>query len=202
MAVFLLVAGCATSAPKRSARAASSLEVLQQNSTKARTQIDAVTSSLETLLNAPPEKLREAYDRYDRDVKNMNDYADAIKENDVDLKKNGQTYLQEWQKDASSVNDPELRAIAEQRQSEMADRTASMRTTVTAAADSFAAFLRDINDIRKVLGNDLTPTGQESVRNTALAQSVQSEATRVKAALEDAERAVASVRSQITPTAQ
>ncbi|HEX9983207.1 MAG TPA: DUF2959 family protein [Thermoanaerobaculia bacterium] len=202
MAVFLLVAGCATSAPNRSARAASSLEVLQQNSTKARTQIDEVTSSLDTLLSATPEKLREAYDRYDRNVKNMNEYADAIKENDVDLKKNGETYLQAWQKDASSVSDPELRAIAEQRQSEMTERTASMRSTVTAAAESFAAFLRDINDIRKVLGNDLTPTGQTSVRNTALVQSVQSEASRVKAALEDAERAVANVRSQITPTAQ
>lgn len=192
--------GCGTSAPNRSARAASSLEVLQQNSMKARTQIDEVSSSLEVLLNAPPEKLREAYDRYDRNVRNMNDYAEAIRENDSDLRKNGNAYLGQWQKDASTISDPELRAIAEQRQSEMKQKMDSMRATVTAAAQSFEAFLRDINDIRKVIGNDLTSTGQAGVRNTALAQSVRDEGARVKMAIQEAEAAIANLRAQITPT--
>jgi chromosome segregation ATPase len=201
-AILILAIGCSTSAPNRSARAVSSLEVLQQNSGKARTQIDEVTSSLETLMNAAPERLREAYDRYDRSVSRMIEYAGALRENEHDLQTNGRTYLSQWQKDASSVTDPELRAVAEQRQNEMEAKNASMRTTVTAAVQSFTAFERDISDIRKVIGNDLTATGQNAVRNTTLAQSVRDEGARVKSALQDAEAAIAELRTQITPASK
>jgi len=173
---------------------------MQQNSEQARKQIDAVLSSLDTLLNASPGKLREAFDRYNGAVKRMNDYAEKIRENDSDLKKNGAAYLDQWKETASGVSDPELRAIAQDRQNEIADKGRSVRTTITTASESFAAFLRDIGDIRKVIGNDLTPTGQDSVKNTQLVQNVELEGAKVKDALQNAERAVSDLRSQITPT--
>lgn len=200
VAILLMFVACATSAPDRAARAASSLEVMQQNSSKTRAQIDTVLSSLDALLEAPADRLRETYDRYDKDVKKMNEYADAIRENDRDLRKNGNTYLTQWQRDASDVSDPELRAIAEQRREQIARSTESMRASLTSAAGSFEAFLRDVNDIKKVIGNDLTPTGQASVKQTAVAQSARSEGARVKSSIYDAEQAIERLRSQITPT--
>lgn len=191
---------CATSAPDRAARAASSLEVMQQNSSRARAQIDTVLASLDAMLNAPSDKLRDAFDRYNRDVKKMNEYADAIRENDTDLRKNGNTYLAQWQRDTSNISDPELRAIAEQRRTQIAQSNQSMRSTITAAAGSFEGFLRDINDIHKVMGNDLTATGQASVRETTVAQTARNEGARAKTALLEAEQAIASFRTQITPT--
>jgi FtsZ-binding cell division protein ZapB len=191
---------CATSAPDRAAKAASSLDVMQQNSAKARAQIDTVLVSLDTMLNAPADRLRETYDRYDKDVKKMNQYADAIRENDTDLRKNGNTYLAQWQRDSSKVSDPELRALAQQRRDQVARSSQSMRSTLTSAAGSFEAFLRDINDIHKVIGNDLTLTGQANIKQTTVAQTAQSEGARVKIAIRDAEQAIDSLRSQITPT--
>lgn len=172
---------------------------MQENSTRARMQIDEVSSSLDAVLSADPDKLRDAYDRFDRNVKKMNDYADAIRENEADLRANGKTYLDAWRQDASSVSDPELRAVAERRQSEIAGKVENMRSTISATTSTFTDYLRDINDIRKVLGNDLTATGQASVRNTTLAQSVRDEGARTKAAIESAESAIADVRAQITP---
>jgi len=195
-----MLVACATSAPDRAARAASSLDVMQQNSAKARGQIDTVLASLDALLDAPADRLRETYDRYDKGVKQMNEYADAIRENDRDLRKNGNTYLAQWQRDASDVSDPELRAIAEQRRRQIAESFQAMRTTLTSTAGSFEAFLRDINDIKKVIGNDLTPTGQASVKQTAVAQSARSEGARVKSAIYESEQAIDRLRSQITPT--
>ncbi|HEV7765742.1 MAG TPA: DUF2959 family protein [Thermoanaerobaculia bacterium] len=199
-AALVLFTACATSAPDRAARAASSLEVMQQNSAKAGAQIDTVLSSLDAMLDASPEKLREAYDRYDRDVRKMNEYADAIRENDTDLRRNGNTYLSQWQKDTSNIADPELRTLAEQRREQIAQSTQSMRGTVTSAADSFEAFLRNINDIRKVMGNDLTATSQANVRGTTVVQTARSEGARVKSALQSSESALQSLRTQITPT--
>jgi hypothetical protein len=199
-AVLLMFVACATSAPDRAAKAVSSLDVMQQNSSRARTQIDTVLASLDTLLNAPSDKLRDAFDRYNRDVKKMNEYADAIRENDTDLRTNGNKYLAQWQRDTSNVSDPELRTIAEQRRDQIAGANTSMRSTVTAAVGSFEGFLRDINDIHKVIGNDLTPTGQANVKQTSVVQSVQSEGARAKSALQDAEAAIEGLRSQITPT--
>ncbi len=198
--VVLLFVACATSAPDRAAKAASSLDVMQQNSSKARAQIDTVLASLDTLLNAPSDRLREAYDRYDRDVQKMNEYADAIRENDTDLRKNGNTYLSQWQRDASNISDPELRAVAEERRNQIAQSSQSMRSTVTSSVSSFEAFLRNINDIKKVIGNDLTPTGQAGVKQTTVAQTAATEGERAKAAIRDAEQAIDSLRSQITPT--
>ena len=200
--VLILVAGCATSAPDRSARTASTLDHLQQNSTKARQQIDVVVGSLDTLMNAPADQLRAAYDRYDADVKKMKEYANAIKENDQDLKKNSDSYLRSWQKDASSISNPELHAIADQRQKEIAEKYRTMSAAYTGATSAFTAYLRDIDDIRKVIGNDLTPTGQASVKNTTLAQSVRTGGEQVAQALASAETAIADFRAQITPTAK
>ena len=193
-------AACATSTPDRAVKAASSLQVMQDNSSKARAQIDTVLSSLDVLMEAPADRLRETYDRYDKDVKQMNEYAGHMRENDADLRKNGNTYLAQWQRDASNVADPELRALSEQRREEIVRSSQSMRSTVTEAAGSFEAFLRDINDIKKVMGNDLTATGQSDVRRTTVAQTARSEGARVKTMVHRAEQAIEGFRSQITPS--
>jgi hypothetical protein len=198
LALFTFAA-CATSTPDRAAKAASSLEVMQGNSSKARAQIDTVLSSLDTMLNASPDRLRETYDRYDRDVKQMNAYAADMRENDADLRTNGNAYLAHWQRDASNVSDPQLRALAEQRRDHIARSSEEMRAKVTLAAGSFAAFLRDINDIKKVIGNDLTPVGQRNVKETAVAQTANAEGLRVQAAVHDAQEAIEGFRAQITP---
>lgn len=195
----MFAAACATSAPDRAAKTASSLDVMQQNSSRARAQIGTVLLSLDTMLDASPERLRETYDRYDKDVKQMNQYADAIRENDTDLRTNGNAYLKQWQRDTSKVSDPELRALAERRRGQIAESTQAMRSTLTTAAGSFEAFLRDINDIQKVIGNDLTPAGQANVRRTAVAQTAQSGGALAEDAIREAERAIDSLRSQITP---
>ncbi len=96
--------------------------------------------------------------------------------------------------------DPELRALSEQRREEIVRSSQNMRSTVTEAAGSFDAFLRDINDIKKVMGNDLTATGQTDVRRTTVAQTARSEGTRVKAMVHRAEQANEGFRSQITPS--
>ena len=199
LAMFTFAA-CATSTPDRAVKAASSLQVMQDNSSKARAQIDTVLSSLDVLMEAPADRLRETYDRYDKDVKQMNEYAGHMRENDADLRKNGNTYLAQWQRDASNVTDPELRALSEQRREEIVRSSQSMRSTVTEAAGSFEAFLRDINDIKKVMGNDLTATGQSDVRRTTVAQTARSEGARVKAMVHRAEQAIEGFRTQITPS--
>jgi hypothetical protein len=191
---------CASSAPDRAAKTASSLDVMHQNSSKARAQIDTVLASLDTLLAAPADKLREAFDRYDRDVKKMNELADAIRENDRDLRVNGDKYLKQWQRDTSNISDPELRTIAEQRREQIGRSSTSMRSTLTSTVGGLEGFLRDINDIHKVIGNDLTATGQANVKQTSVAQSVQSEGVRAKNALSEAEQAIDGLRSEITPT--
>lgn len=197
--MVLVLVACATSAPDRSARTASTLDSLQQHSTKARLQIDTVVASLDALLNAPSDRLRAAYDKYNADVKQMKDYAAAIHDDDTDLQKNSDTYLRSWQKDASTVSNPELRAIAEQRRNEIGDKYRSMSTAYTGANQTFTAFLRDIDDIRKVIGNDLTATGQASVKNTTLAQNVKSEGQQVAQSLQGAESAIAEFKAQIKP---
>ena len=198
LALFTLAA-CATSTPDRAVKAASSLEVMHGNSSKARAQIDTVLTSLDTLLNASPDKLRETYDRYEKDVKQMNAYAADMRENDADLRTNGNAYLAQWQRDASKVSDPELRALAEQRRKQITRSSEEMRSKVTLAAGSFAGFLRDINDIQKVIGNDLTAVGQRNVKDTAVAQTAVSEGFRVKAAVHSAEQAIEGFRLEITP---
>lgn len=194
------LAACATSTPDRAVKAASSLQVMQDNSSKARAQIDTVLSSLDVLMEAPADRLRETYDRYNKDVKQMNEYAAHMRENDADLRKNGDTYLAKWQRDASNVSDPELRALSQERHDQIVRSSKDMRSTVTEAAGSFEAFLRDINDIQKVMGNDLTATGQSNVQRTNVAQTARSEGARVKAMVQRAEQAIEGFRSQITPS--
>ena len=202
-AAFLTIVtltACASSTPDRAAKAASSLEVMQSNSSMARAQIDTVLGSLDTLLNAPAENLRETFDKYESDVRQMNDYAGRMRENDADLRTNGDAYLAQWQRDASNVSDPELRELARDRSAQIGHSSEEMRSTVTDAAVSFESFLSNLNDIRKVLGNDLTLTGQETIKRTEVVQTVRLEGARVKSAVQRAESSIEGFRSKITPS--
>ncbi len=196
---IVTLTACASGTPDRAVKAASSLEVMQSNSSMARAQIDTVLGSLDTLLNAPAENLRETFDKYESDVRQMNTYADRMRENDADLRTNGDAYLAQWQRDASNVSDPELRELARDRSTQIGHSSEDMRSTVTDAAVSFEAFLSNLNDIRKVLGNDLTLTGQETIKRTEVVQTVKWEGARVKTAVQRAETAIEGFRSQITP---
>ena len=104
-----------------------------------------------------------------------------------------------WQRDASNVSDPELRALSEQRRAQIVRSSEGMRSTLTDAAGRFEVFLRDLNDIKRVIGNDLTPTGQYNVKQTAAVQTARREGARVKIAVQKAEQAIEGFRSQITP---
>jgi hypothetical protein len=191
---------CASSGPSRSAKAVETMEETHSGLTRVRTQIDQTLTSLRDLINASPERLRPAFDKYSKDVDRLRADAEQTKKRFHSMKTKRNDYLVEWEKEQGQVRDPELRQLGEARRSEVKANLDRMVDSLTVANDTFDPFLSNLGDVQKVVGNDLTATGQSLVGNTAVVQGANDKGARVAQSIDIALAALSNVAAQLSPT--
>ncbi len=131
-----------------------------------RAQIDKTLGALNRLMTASPAELRLAYAEYWKEVDAM--YAVA-KETDKDAKAvqaKSADYLAKWQKSHAEIQNPELRNASDQWRSTVISRFDGIRKSYADARAAFVPFMQNLEDVRQVLANDLTPAGVQSLAAT------------------------------------
>ena len=131
-----------------------------------RVQIDKTLGALNRLMTASPAELNPAYAQYSKEVDAM--YAVA-KETDKDAKAvpaKSADYLAKWQKSHAEIQNPELRNASDQRRSTVISRFDGIQKSYAAARAAFVPFTQNLEDVRQVLANDLTPAGVQSLAAT------------------------------------
>ena len=194
--------GCASSGPSRSAKTVDTMDETHQRLAKVRRQIDQTLGSLDNVLRANPDDLRSSFTRYSKDVDTLKEDAEATKARFKSMKSNKETYLEAWEKQKNQVNDPELRRIGEARRSEMKASLDRVVDALNVASDTFDPFLGDLRDVQKVLGSDLTATGQALVANTAVVQSSRDRGARVAQSIDIALSSISDVAGRISSTGE
>lgn len=200
IALILGIIGCSSSGPSRSAKTVDTMEDTHQSLAKVRRQIDQTLSSLGNVMQAGPGDLRSSFSRYTKDVDKLKGDAETTKKHFKSMKSKNETYLKEWEKEKSQVRDPELRRIGDARRSEAKASLDRVVDSLNVATDTFGPFLSNLVDVQKVLGNDLTPTGQAMVANTAVVQSSRDNGARVAQNIDVALASLSDVARQISPT--
>jgi hypothetical protein len=170
-ALAIGLAGCASTPVERKEQTAESLSDTKHEMAAVRARIDDTLASLEQLVNASPPDLQKAYARYARNVDGMRAEAQAMERRANDLRRRGTEYLTGWQRTQREVQDPQLRALSQERREQVAGNLADVNASFLAVRDAFSPFLTDLEDVRKVIGNDLTATGVSTVRNTEVVRN-------------------------------
>jgi hypothetical protein len=199
-ALVLGLTACASSGPSRSAKAVETMEETHAGLTKVRTQIDLTLTSLRDVMSASPDQLRPTFDSYSKNVHKLRGEAEQTKKRFQSMKTKRNDYLVEWEKEQGQVRDPELRQIGRERRSEVKANLDRMVESLTVANETFDPLLSDLGDVQKVLGNDLTQTGQTLVAGALVVQGSRDKGARVAESIDMALAALSNVAGQLSST--
>lgn len=182
-----------SSATKKSVE---SLNIVIQEMTKARNQVQAALDALEAL-GKPGSNMTKEYGRYTKNVAALTKSKERVTARVDDMNSRRDAYLGSWQKQAKSVNNPEIKALMESRREQVERIFDSSKPSREAARDAFGPFLTSLQDIDKMLSFDLSASGVESA--ASFSQSAVTNGQSVLAGLDASLASLTEVRDQISP---
>lgn len=178
----LLIAGCASTSLERQDATSTSLVELRDAMIATRGQIAQTLASLDALTNASPDNLRDAYRQYARDADTIAQQALTVDKESRQMQQRSDAWLSGWQNSQADVDNAELKAIGERRRAEALERFQNIDGSFAAAREAFAPFIANLQDVKTVVGNDLTPNGVTAVAKSAVvANAAQSGAAAARA---------------------
>ena len=181
--VAVWVAGCASTPLERREAASSSMVELRDSMVATRGQIEKTMVSLNGLMTAAPDGLRPAYKEYAEDTDKIAQQAVTVDKESRQLRQRNDEWLAGWQKSHADVQGPELKALSERRRAQALERIQNIDRSLAEAREAFAPFVSNLQDVKKVVGNDLTPNGVAAVAGTAVVQNANQSGAAVARAL-------------------
>lgn len=168
IAIAVWVAGCASTPVERKE---ASLIDLRDSMAAIRGQIDKTLASLNGLTSAPPDRLPAAYQQYAKDTDKIAQQAVTVDKESRQMRSRSAEWLAGWGKSQAEVQDPELKALSERRHAEALERIQNIERSLAEAREAFTPFVANLQDVKQVVGNDLTPNGVAAVSGTAVVQN-------------------------------
>ena len=198
--VFLVVA-CASSGVDRSSRAATAMKNATDLLTKSRAQLDATNSALDRVTTSSGKDLRKAFDNYAKQVKKQSDLANEIVDARTRAMQRRTEYFEGWTKDASTIQDPELKRLALERRDSMNEAAGALIGAFENMKAAMDTYLISLRDIEKFLGNELTDGNVATLASTGKVAQVKTDSDLLRDRLSEAERVLADVRLRLEPGA-
>jgi hypothetical protein len=130
----------------------------------ARVSIDRTIGALDRLPDSPAP--RESYKQFSSELAAFQKDAERALDQTDEVRDRGRDLFAEWTAESMSINNPDIRAAAEQRRATLESSYASMMTPLAAARTDLTALRSDLIDIQKALALDLTPAGIDSVESS------------------------------------
>jgi len=200
LALGLMLAGCATQKPgyQQADRTGRRIAAFRDQVVEIKVAVDEVTSALATLADAPSSELRNANRRFARSVDRL-EAADAKANRRADrMRAEGREFFGGWEQEVQSIQNDELREAAQERRVQLDAEFRAISRVIVELRDVFRPWVKDVNDLRTVLGRDLTVAGVDRVRGVM--SGVQDTSARVQLSLNTLISQLESVEAQLTTT--
>jgi chromosome segregation ATPase len=149
--------GCSSDKGReRSSKAVGSLTATREELANSRKQTDEVLASLTALQDAQGD-LTPAFNKYKEEVKQTEAQAKRTRERAADMRTRAEEYQRKWQDEMATVENPDLKAAAQQRSQKVRERYAAISEKTQTTRAAYEPFITDLKDVQKYLSNDLTP---------------------------------------------
>ncbi len=127
-------------------------------------EVDNTMAALDKIVTTAATDPRNAFKDFDKAVPQIDDAAKKAKKRGEDIKARGQAYFKAWEKELASVNNADIRKLAEERKAKLQATFDSIRTSMEPVRDQFNTWLADLKDLQKYLSNDLTIGGIDAAK--------------------------------------
>ncbi|MGO8926721.1 MAG: DUF2959 family protein [Limisphaerales bacterium] len=197
LAAVAAFTGCATSGYKQADKTGEGIAEFRDAIVNGKKAIDATMKSLDQVAMSATTDPRKPFERYSKDVANLESAANKARKCSEDVKAQGKTYFAQWQKQLADVKNPDIRELAEQRKAKLQETFDSIRQLVEPLKAQFNPWLSDLKDLQKYLANDLTIAGVDAAK--PLFAKTQAEGLEVQKSMDALVAELNTVAATITP---
>jgi hypothetical protein len=127
--------------------------------------VDTTLAALDKIVAQATVDPRKAFKEFDKSIPEIDSAAKKARKRADDMRERGKEYFDKWEKDLASVNDPEIRKLAEERKAKLQATFAKIKTSLEPARDQFTAWLANLKDLQKYLSQDLTISGIDAAKD-------------------------------------
>lgn len=167
----VLTAGCASTPVERQQATVNSLMELHDAMVATQQQIEQTLAALIALMQAPADQVAPAFTRYASAANAMSAQAGRIEAEAGRLRVRRDAWLEGWNASYAEVRDPQLRKLSDERREQVLTRFETIEGSLAAARDSLTPFVQDLQDIKEVAANDLSPLGLQALERTAVVRN-------------------------------
>jgi hypothetical protein len=160
-------------------------------------EVDASLAALDKVSEQATVDPRKAFKDFDKSVPRVDSAAMTAKKHAEKMRAEGKEYFTKWEKDLASVNDPEIRKLAEERKAKLQVAFGDIKKSTEPARDQFIPWLEDLKDLQKYLSNDLTIGGIDAAKD--LIAKTKSDGRAVQQSLDKVIAELNTVVATITP---
>jgi predicted nucleic acid-binding Zn-ribbon protein len=160
-----LFSGCATSSGyKQADKTGAGIAEFREEIVIGKQATDATMKSLSDIAASANTDPRPAFEKFSKDVANLESTAAKIRKRAQSMQEKGQAYFKQWEEELAAVNSPEIRSLAEQRKAKLQETFGSIRKYSEPLKLQFDPWMSNLKDLQKYLGNDLTIAGVEAAK--------------------------------------
>lgn len=126
-------------------------------------QVSAVATSLATVVEKGEVDPKAPFEAFSKNVSAMTSTLDKGEAELKSMREKGQAYFAEWEKQAATITDPDLKERAQERREKLSKAVAKVSDAMAEARTELTPYVKTSVDVQTYLKNDLTPAGIKSV---------------------------------------
>ncbi len=199
-ALMLALTFMAVEASASQEKLAASIQSTRDEVIATRDQLQATVNSLDALVKQTEGDMKPTYNAFVADVAKTQADSDKTSKRAGTMEADAQSHFSTWQKEIDGIANEKLRKKAQTRLAAVQKSYGKATAELSAASTSFAPFLSDLADVKKILANDLTPGGVKAIKGTVSKAKFDLQA--VRSHLFDAIKELDGMQKSLTTTAK
>lgn len=191
----IIIAGCQSTSMERSTEVRTSLQTMDNDITAAILQLDATGTALGEILRPGQPDLMKALEAFSDNVDQIVATETKFVRHADELTARGTEYFEEWQKEGTEYNNPQIQQISNQRRSILGGVYGQIAERSNRIKDNFRTYASDVTEIQTFLSNDLSANGVSAI--TPIARRVISDGDSLNNAMHNIQNIIQSARKEM-----
>jgi hypothetical protein len=193
-----LFTGCGTSAGyKQADKTGQGIADFREEIVKGKQAIDTTMATLNQIEVQAVSNPRKAYEKFCKDVANLDSVAAKAKKRGQDMKEQGQAYFRQWEMQMAQVKDPAIQKLSQQRQAKLRETFDNIKKYTEPLKAQFDPWMADLKSVQSYLGQDLTVAGVNAAKD--IIAKTKAEGREVQKSMDALIAELNSVSATITP---
>lgn len=156
------ISGCSGTPKAENEAATEGIQAVVKQLDASQGEIDKVLAAIDQL--RAPGDMKTAYANYVAGVDSVRKAGDRVRERREAMQAKRDQYIERWQKELETIENPEVKAALVDRKNKVAANYTKIATDVAAVRDDYLPFLKNLEEIQKALALDLNQAGVAALK--------------------------------------